>query len=356
VTIAFAGDFLMHGTVNRAAASGNTYDYSPLLAGADPWIAGADLAICQLEVPLAPDGVKPSSYPIFATPPQLARDIAEQGWDGCTTATNHSVDQGWAGVEQTINKLTEAGLGYSGTALSEEDSKRPQLYRLTSGGISLTIAHIAFTYGLNGLPLPSGKPWAVNTPIDVDQVIAQATEARSAGADIVIASIHAGVEYRTTPTDEQRAIATALAQSGVVDAMIGGHAHVAEPIELVPGGVDGNGMWTVYSLGNYISGQSDDTVGPNTDTGLVVYLTATKGPNGTGVTNMTWAAVTVDSRHGYAIYMLEDSLGSGGTVGQLTAAQVKTRYDRIRNILGSAEEQLSPPTPSGAVLQVLPRT
>ncbi|MDR2453058.1 MAG: CapA family protein [Bifidobacteriaceae bacterium] len=354
VTLAFGGDLLTHQPVNRSAAAGGDYDFTPLLAGVDPWIQGADLAICQLEVPLAPPGQAPTGYPLFAAPAALARDLAEQGWDGCTTSSNHSLDQGWAGVRHTIETLTANGLGYAGTALSAADSELPQLYRLTLGAESITVAHIAFTYGTNGLPLPAGQPWCVNTPIALDRVVAQAAAARAAGADIVVAAIHAGVEYRTTPTAEQREIAQRLAASGLIDAMIGDHPHVAEPIELVPGGVDGNGMWTIYSMGNFLSNQTDAVVGPNTDTGAVVYLTAAKGPAGAAVTAMTWAGVTVDAAHGHRVQMLQDATAEG-SLGQLGADAVALRYGRLRDILGAAPEQLAPPEPSGAALEVLPR-
>ncbi|MDR2253002.1 MAG: CapA family protein [Bifidobacteriaceae bacterium] len=355
VTLAFGGDVLTHMPVNQSAATGSTYDFTPLLAGVDTWIAGADLAICQLEVPLTPPGVAPSGYPVFGAPDVLIRDLAEQGWDGCTTSSNHSLDRGWAGVEHTIATLQAHDMGYSGTALSAADATSPQLYRLTLAGQSITVAHIAATYGTNGIPIPASQPWCVNTPIDVDKIVAAATEARAAGADIVIATIHAGVEYLTTPTDEQRAIAEQLAASGQIDAMVGDHPHVAEPIELVDGGVGGDGMWTIYSLGNFISNQTDAVVGPNTDTGVVAYLTVTKDTDGARVTAMTWAGVTVDTAHGHRLHMLEDAAAAGGQLGQIGAAGVATRYTRLRAILGAAPEQIAPPTPSGAVLEVLPR-
>ncbi|MDR2374723.1 MAG: CapA family protein, partial [Bifidobacteriaceae bacterium] len=341
VTVAFSGDMLTHMPVNASAAAGGDYDFSPLLAGTDSWIAGADLAICQMEVPLAAPGRGPSGYPIFAAPDALVRDMAEAGWDGCATASNHAVDQGWEGIVHTIETLTAHGLGYAGTALTAADSQAPQLYRLSAAGQTLTIAHIAATYGTNGLPLPAAQPWSVNTPIDTARIVAQAEAARAGGADVVLASVHAGVEYRTSPTAEQVEIVARLAASGQIDAVIGGHPHVAEPMELVPGGVHGDGMWVIYSLGNFISNQTDAVTGPNTDTGVVAFVTITKDAAGARVDGMTWAGVTVDSAHGHRVHMLEDA--AGGELGQLGAAAVALRHDRLRAIMGSAPEQLSPP-------------
>jgi poly-gamma-glutamate synthesis protein (capsule biosynthesis protein) len=358
VTVAFGGDMLTHLPVNASAAAasaGGDYEFSPLLAGVDAWVAGADLAICQLEVPLAPPGQAPTGYPVFGAPPSLVRDMAEQGWDGCTTSSNHSLDKGWAGLAYTIETLRGAGMGYAGTSLSQADSALPQLYRLSRDGQSLTIAHIAATYGTNGIPLPTAQPWSVNTPIDTARMIAQAQAARAAGADVVLATIHAGVEYQTTPSAEQRSLVAALAESGQIDAVIGDHPHVSQPIELVSGGVAGRGMWTIYSLGNFISNQSDAAVGPNTDTGAVAYITVTKDASGAAVTSLTWSGVTVDATHGHRVHMLEDAPASGGALGGLSPEAVKLRYDRLHAIMGSAPEQWTPPTPSGATLEVLPR-
>jgi poly-gamma-glutamate synthesis protein (capsule biosynthesis protein) len=344
---------LTHMPVNASAAASGGYDFTPLLAGVDRWIAAADLAICQMEVPLAPPGRKPSGYPVFGAVPELVRDMAEQGWDGCTTSSNHSLDQGWDGLSYTLETLKANGMGYAGTALTAADAALPQLYRLTGNGQELTIAHIAATYGTNGIAVPPARPWSVNTPIDTAAMAKQAVAARAAGADVVLASIHAGVEYQTVPSAEQRAIVSRLAASGQIDAVIGDHPHVTQPMELVPGGVDGQGMWVVYSLGNFLSNQTDPVTGPNTDTGAVAFVTITKDITGARVTAMTWAGVTVDSVHGHRLYMLQDS--ANGTLGQLSAAAISLRYDRLKAIMGASPEQLTPPVPSGAKLEVLPR-
>jgi poly-gamma-glutamate synthesis protein (capsule biosynthesis protein) len=348
VTVATTGDLLTHMPVNADAKKGGGYDFSPLLAGADAWIAGADLAICQMEPPIAPDGTAPSGYPVFGAPKDLVRDIKEQGFDGCTTASNHSVDKGLKGVQATIDALKEQGMGYAGTALSAEQEDKPQLYRFTQGSQTLTIAHFAATYGTNGIPIPSSAPWSV-TLIDVKAIVARAKAAREAGADIVIVSIHAGVEDRLAPSAEQTTIAKGLADSGVVDAMIGDHPHVVEPIELIPGGVDGQGMWTIYSMGNYICNPSQ----VNTETGAVIYTHITKEGPTARVTGMTWAGVTVN-KTGHKIFMLEDA--GGGGIGGLTAGAVAARYDHLVDVIGpAAPEQKEPPVPSGATLEVVPR-
>src|SRR5690606_1669690 len=100
--------------------------------------------------------------------------------------------------------------------------------------------------GLNGLPKPDGKPWAANTynanSANVGSVIKDAKSAREQGADVVVVSLHCCVEYVTQPGSAQREAAEKLAESGVVDLVIGHHAHVPQPIEKLKGGPHGDGM------------------------------------------------------------------------------------------------------------------
>ena len=114
------------------------------------------------------------------------------------------------------------------------------------------------------MPVDADKPWSVNL-IDVPAMVAQATAARAAGADLVIASVHCCVEYQTEPTPEQVAIDQQLADSGVFDLVIGHHAHVPQPVAHLSGGPRGEGMWVAYGLGNYLSNQDGECCSPNTD-------------------------------------------------------------------------------------------
>ena len=68
-----------------------------------PFIKGADLAICHVETPMTPR--PPAGYPVFNTPTRLARAIRKAGWRICDTASNHSVDQGQYGIDQTGRAL-----------------------------------------------------------------------------------------------------------------------------------------------------------------------------------------------------------------------------------------------------------
>ena len=86
-----------------------------MFAALRPIIEAADLAVCHEEVPFAAPGAAYQSYPVFAAPPAIAGWIGSMGWDVCTTASNHAVDQGYDGLVRTADLLEAAGVAHVGT-------------------------------------------------------------------------------------------------------------------------------------------------------------------------------------------------------------------------------------------------
>jgi poly-gamma-glutamate synthesis protein (capsule biosynthesis protein) len=355
LTLLAAGDVLTHDPVNDSASGADGIDYSPLLSGIDPWVAGADLALCHLEVPVAPPGVAPSGYPVFRAPGEIVRDLGEQGWDGCSTASNHAADAGYDGLAATLDAFDQAGMGHVGTARDQQESRGAQFYELRRDGRTVTIAHLSATYGLNGLEPPRGA-WSVDI-IDPARIVRQAKAARAAGADLVLVSLHDGVEYVTEPTEHQRETTQALASSGQVDLVIGHHAHVPQPLERLQGGPQGDGMWVAYGLGNLLSNQGPDCCVLASAVGLLMVADIVQTPEGrTSVTGVRWAATTVDLAAGHRLRSTRDALAHLGD-GQLTEAQLRERFGIARDSAGDAvAEQQMPPSSTGEPPRVVPRT
>lgn len=355
LTLVAGGDVLTHDPVNDSAAVSGGFDYSPLLAGIDPWVAGADLALCHLEVPVAPSGVAPSGYPVFRAPRAIVRDLGEQGWDGCSTASNHAADAGYDGLAATLGALDRAGMGHVGTARDEQESREAQYYELRREDRTVTIAHLSATYGLNGLDAPRG-PWSVDL-IDPARIVRQAKAARAAGADLVVVSLHDGVEYVTEPTEHQRETVRALARSHQVDLVIGHHAHVPQPLDRLGGGPKGDGMWVAYGLGNLLSNQSADCCVPASAVGLLLVADIVQRPEGrTRVTGVRWAATTVDRAAGHRLRSTREALAHPGT-GQLGPAELEERLRIAQEAAGDgADERTRPPRPTGEPPRVVPRT
>ncbi len=251
VSIVMGGDLLWHDTVwlsaaADAATTGRTpYDFDPMFAALRPLVRGADVAICHEEVPFALPGRPLQSYPVFAAPPEVASWIARTGFDACTTASNHSVDQGWEGLRHTADLLARQGVAHVGTFRSPAERRRPVVLTTDEG---VRVGLVAGTYGLNGFPLPQGRPWSVSL-WDADNLLAQAHAARAAGADVVVVNLHGGAEYDHLPSAEQVALVDRLTRSPDVDLVLGEHAHVVQPITRV------HGTWVVYGMGNAIAQQ-----------------------------------------------------------------------------------------------------
>jgi hypothetical protein len=160
-----AGDILVHASIWSQARrdGGGEFDFAPMPAGLSPVLDGADLALCHLEVPLAPPEGPFTGYPVFSAPPQVAAGLAEAGYDGCSTASNHTLDMGADGVERTLSGLEAAGLGFAGSARTEEEAAAPRIYRVRPAeGGDVPVAHLSYTYGFNGFQPPEGREWMGN--------------------------------------------------------------------------------------------------------------------------------------------------------------------------------------------------
>lgn len=330
-TLVSAGDILPHPSVYNSARRGNTYDFKDQFAATRDFTERADLALCSLEVPIAPPGTQPSGYPVFGAPRELVTNLKELGWDGCTIATNHSADRGLAGVKATVAAFREEGLGYTGTGRSDEERATIQTYTVTKDGRTVVVAHVAGTYGLNGIPDPGGQEFrAVNT---LDDMIDAAKRARENGADLVVASPHWGVEYQDAPNEEQRQVARKLVESGNVDVIIGTHSHVPQPMDELTA-PDGRAVPIIYSTGNFIAGQDEDCCPANTATGALVVVDFTASDDGVKVEGMKAVPVMIDREAGRKQYLLHAVLeGQRPEKMTISPARVKDRWERFTRVI-----------------------
>ncbi|MGW4487525.1 CapA family protein [Amycolatopsis sp. NPDC004368] len=282
-TVVATGDVLIHPALTDQAEAdgGGTIDYRQILAGVKPLVAGADLAICHLETPLAPEGGPYTGYPSFSAPPQIAEAIKDTGYDTCSTASNHTLDKGAAGITRTLDKLDEVGLKHTGSARSADEAAKPLI--LDVHGVK--VAQLSFAFGFNGIKVPAGKPWLANE-IDADDILAAAHRAREAGAQVVIAGLHWGVEYHQEVTDDQAALARKLLASRDLDLIVGHHAHVVQPFAKV------EGKWVAYGLGNEIA-RHDDPRG-STEEGAAARFTFTQTDGHWAVSKAEYLPTLID--------------------------------------------------------------
>lgn len=277
ITIAAVGDILINGMISLSAKLPNVgedvYDYDPIFREIAPVLQQADLTIGNLETPLY--GNEPfvkkrnpaTGNPLFSTPESLAPALKKAGFDALTTANNHCLDNGREGLLRTIEVLDETGIAHTGTYASAESAR--DLLLLERGGIRVGL--LSYTKHTNRNPIPRDMPWCVNL-LDVRRMLADVKRLREQGADIVIVSLHDGIEYSAVPTARQKSMARKLLQSGA-DIILGAHPHVLQPI-----------VWTrnnkvkAYSLGNLISIRLKRN--PYTHNGIVLLITIRKDEGG----------------------------------------------------------------------------
>ena len=293
-TMAVTGDIMCHNTQYKDAydATTGTYDFSYVFEDVKYYIQTADIAIGNLETTFAGSEVGYSSYPTFNTPEALAYNLKNIGFDVLTTANNHSLDKGYSGLESTINYLDDADIAHTGTFNSPE-AQNTILYKYVKG---VKIAFLSYTYGTNGIPVPSGKEYCINL-IDKNLIASQLELAKQENPDLICVSMHWGEEYRTTPNDTQKELADFLFQNGA-DIILGNHSHVLEPMEkrtiTLEDGTTKDGF-VIYSLGNFISGQVKEL----TKDTAILNLTITK--------NGETGKITIDNASYIPLYMYKSS-------------------------------------------------
>jgi hypothetical protein len=321
-TVSASGDLLIHTSVwERALAlgGGSHYDFAPELAELKPYVADASLGICHVETPMTP--APPTSYPIFNTPPALAQGIKATGWDVCDTASNHSLDQGQTGIDDTGKALDSQGIKHTGSFPSAKAQRR--ITMLDVKGVK--VAFLAYTTDTNGIPPPD--PWSVNLA-SPEKILDAAKRAHEMGAEAVIVNVHWGgeivPEYQQDPSSGQLALVKKLTASRFVTAVIGQGPHAVQPIENI------NDKFVVFSEGNLISNQSPAAGLPaETQDGLVAILHCVTDEHGTRVTDVHYVPVFV-SQPDYTVLPVGPALKKGEGDSTL----LRESYARTVSVVG----------------------
>jgi len=334
-TIEASGDLLIHTAVwERALAlGGSDYDFAPLFDAIKPYVAGADLALCHVETPMT--AAPPASYPIFNTPPELARGIAATGWDACDTASNHSLDQAQTGVDQTGKALDHVGVEHTGSFPSSGARRKPVIVNVHG----VKVALLAYTTDTNGIPLP--HPWSVNIASRA-RVLADARRARRMGAEAVIVNLHWGgeivPEYQSQPSSAQLQLVKRLTASGLITAIVGQGPHAVQPIERV------NGRFVAFSEGNLVSNQSPEAGLPeSSQDGLIALLDCVATGAKVEVRGVRYVPVFVNHPD-YRVLPIGDAIKRGDG----DPALLRGSYERTVSVAGRGRgiEPVPPKLPS----------
>lgn len=269
--LVFVGDAMQHqAQLDRAKELGEgNYDYSDCFTMIAQVIKDADYAVCNLEVPLG-GGPDYTGYPCFSAPDSYAEALKNSGFDLFLTANNHCLDRRDKAARRTLLALDSLGVDHIGTFnnIAQRDSLVPLIKDING----IKTAFLNYTYGTNGIEPTDGVEIAL---IDRDKIKNEIAVAKAKGAEIIVVTMHWGIEYVLIENNVQRNLADFLIQEGV-DLIIGGHPHVVQPMKVVHNEKEDKDVLVVYSLGNFISNmKTADTRG-----GAIVWANICRDING----------------------------------------------------------------------------
>ena len=236
------GDGLIHSGLHKAANKNGTYDFSGMLTYTKEKLKDYDIKYYNQET-VFDDSRAPESYPRFNTPSGFGESMIDAGFNMVSLATNHSMDMGSESAIRSA-KWWEGKTDILTHGMASSEEMRDVYDIKTANGITYTM--LSYTYGTNGIPVPSSKPWLVN--VYNEEMVKKDIKAVRDKVDVLIVAMHWGQEYNQNATETQKNQAKFLAENGV-DIILGNHSHCIEPWERI-----GNTV-VFYSFGNFISNQ-----------------------------------------------------------------------------------------------------
>ena len=253
VAVAFVGDVMLDDTPGKVIRQGRD-PLAPFAAILD----SADLRIANLECVVARGGRAEADKPYtFRAPPRVLQ-LVKRHFDAVGLANNHSGDFGPAAFGEMLGHLERAGLGYFGGGRTLADAHRPLIVERKGLRIALLGYNEFFPRSFEAGHNQPGIAWSEDEQVLLD--IRQARERDR--ADLVIPVMHWGWEHETRASERQKALARRMIDAGA-DAVVGGHPHVTQEIEIY------RGKPVIYSLGNFVFDGFDD---PLNNTGWLLRL------------------------------------------------------------------------------------
>jgi poly-gamma-glutamate capsule biosynthesis protein CapA/YwtB (metallophosphatase superfamily) len=265
VTFVVAGDVIPHQAVveaAKAAATPENHDgWDALFANVSDAFRDADYGFVNLETPVAPKHSLGTKAFQFNAPVALIDSLKFSGINVVSFANNHVMDQGWAGFDESLEHLRAEGMLFVGSGETADAAWQPLI--LEKNGIR--IGWLGMTRWLNGNrnPEKAGQPHVAFFPYPGESMgapgrdeagVLAAIKAARAQCDLLLISIHWGIEYAPMPRPEDVDEAHKFLEAGA-SAVVAAHPHVLQPIETY---VTQDRRKTVifYSLGNFLSNQS----------------------------------------------------------------------------------------------------
>ncbi len=257
ITLAFAGDLNFDQQLEPLLT-----DPGPLVGALRPLLAGADLAMLNLETAITTRGTpEPKTYH-FRAPATALDAVASTGVDVVTMANNHAVDYGPVAFADTLAAKAHSPIPVVGIGHDAAQAFAPAVFHRAGLSIAVLGSTEIDDLTLNKFPATETSP-GVATNLDPTRLLA-AVRAASRQYDVVVVYLHWGLDYTSCPDSIQPQMAARLSAAGA-DIVVGSHAHRVE------GGGWLGATYVDYGLGNFVWARDDG------DNGVSGVLTLTVG-------------------------------------------------------------------------------
>ncbi len=242
VQIGFVGDIaLTHDYDVLHGAKGPRYPFELM----KDVFSRHDLLVGNLEAPLCLGG---EPYPMklsLKTHPGYAAGIKEAGFTALTLGNNHILDYRDPAFYDTLALLDAQGILWCGAGKDLTEARRPVL--MEKGGV--TVGMISCCEVTIDSPFYASDETRGIAPMNLDH-IEQDIASLKTSADIIVVSVHWGIEDWAYPTPQQIGNAHRIVDMGA-HLVIGHHSHVLQGVEKYKHG------YIAYSLGNFLFSDLD---------------------------------------------------------------------------------------------------
>ncbi|MBR5371887.1 MAG: CapA family protein [Oscillospiraceae bacterium] len=254
------GDNLVQTGVYNAAhawSADGTYDFTKTYEHIKPLVEAADVAVINQETLICGSDYAISGSNLnFNSPVQLGQAMIDVGFDVFTMANNHMLDKRIDGLESCMSYWDEKmqknpDILAVGAYRDAEDQSRIRVQEVKG----MKIAYLAYTEHLNGYKIPATSQVKVGMTTDEALIQKQIKEAKGM-ADAVIVAMHWGNEDTHAVREDVKALAQKVVEWGA-DVILGTHPHTAQTMGWIDR-KDGTRGFVYYSLGNFISAQTDN--------------------------------------------------------------------------------------------------
>ncbi len=248
IRISAVGDILCENSILEDAYDKGTqnYDFTSMFKNMSTFFADSDITVGTMETNYTDN--KYSGYGQRNSPISFAEALKNIGIDLVSISTNHSLDYGIEGLQETKRALEGIGYDVVGDNLGESRVKIKTIK-------NTKIAFLSYTYGFENQNSKT-KEELDSANIYNSEIAKKDLEYAKENADYSIIIMHWGDAYSTKPNKEQQNIAKFLVENGA-DMILGNHASAVQKME-VKQSPEGKNVLVAYSLGNYISGETMD--------------------------------------------------------------------------------------------------